>query len=101
MFLVTLWIYLMTSLMEARFRSEELQKFRERRGGKVTEAECAPLRASLVEAASQVVSRECKFLVDDFQRCFKHGFRLPHCDESVTNKLLACHRGVVSRIHSV
>eukprot|EP00923_Selenidium_pygospionis_P036477 GHVN01063983.1.p1 GENE.GHVN01063983.1~~GHVN01063983.1.p1 ORF type:complete len:109 (+),score=7.60 GHVN01063983.1:39-329(+) len=78
----------MASVIEAR-RSIDLYR-RQREIGGADGTTLKRLEDDAVNATSQAVSRECHRYVEEFNRCYRHCFRLENCDDQVTHRLLTC-----------
>eukprot|EP01068_Selenidium_serpulae_P009547 Selendium_serpulae@DN5258_c0_g2_i1.p2 len=63
--------------------------------------ECKELRSNAVTHMSLAASRECSSYVEDFQRCFRHRFRLEHCGtDAPTTQMLKCQQRLISHVQS-
>nr|CEL76027.1 TPA: hypothetical protein BN1205_084115 [Toxoplasma gondii VEG] len=89
----------MASVFEARSSFLDLEQCARAAGPQRWEAECQGVRQRALQAAADVMSRECGAYGDSFFQCYRHGFRLEACQgEKATMQLLRCQRMVADRL---
>lgn len=90
----------MASVSEARLHYRQLERCVLPAEGAASAApkHCSEHKERLVRSASDAVARECSAHVEDFFRCYKHGFRLDFCGDEITSNVASCHKRLSNHI---
>nr|CEL68515.1 TPA: hypothetical protein BN1204_042685 [Neospora caninum Liverpool] len=92
----------MASVFEARSSFHDLEQCARVAGPQRWEADCHSARQRALQAAADVMTRECGAYGDAFFQCYRHGFRLEGCQgEKSTMQLLRCQQKVSDRVVSL